>query len=263
MNTKVKGLVIILVNILILVGVAILWMNSIRQQRILKSQGLKIQIFNSVSSETLLEKSDILNWLNEFYKKDIRKIPAYSLNLKKLEEYLLSQELVKRADTYLDAKDQLHVDIYQRNPLVRIMDKSGHQYFLDEDGFKISVSQQYSTRIPVATGNLTSVQGKKLSVTELSYYKGLLDIAKAIRKDTFANSLIEQIDLDENGEFTLIPKIGNEQIFIGSSEIIEDKLDRLKLFYKENMGRQGWNYYKLVNLKFKGQIIGKKIQQES
>mgnify|MGYP003377769488 CR=1 FL=1 len=50
MNTKVKGLVIILVNILILVGVAILWMNSIRQQRILKSQGLKIQIFKKVKN---------------------------------------------------------------------------------------------------------------------------------------------------------------------------------------------------------------------
>lgn len=84
-----------------------------------------------------------------------------------------------------------------------------------------------------------------------------------MKKDTFANSLIEQIYLDENGEFTLIPKIGNERIFLGNSEILEDKLMRLKLFYKENMGRQGWNVYQLVNLKFKGQVIGKNYSKRA
>ena len=45
--------------------------------------------------------------------------------------------------------------------------------------------------------------------------------------------------------------------------MIEDKLDRLKLFYSENMGRQGWNVYQTISVKFKGQIVGKKSNQES
>jgi cell division protein FtsQ len=57
--------------------------------------------------------------------------------------------------------------------------------------------------------------------------------------------------------------VGSEKIFLGGPDMLLDKLDRLKLFYRENMGRQGWNVYKVVNLKFKGQVIGKRIQQES
>ena len=69
--------------------------------------------------------------------------------------------------------------------------------------------------------------------------------------------------VDILNELDIYETISPEKIFLGSAEMIEDKLARLKLFYKENMGRQGWNVYQLVNLKFKGQVIGKKIQQES
>ena len=103
----------------------------------------------------------------------------------------------------------------------------------------------------------------KLDKKQQLFYGSLIRIAEAIRADSFANSLVEQIDQDANGEFTLIPKIGNEKILLGGSDMIEDKLDRLKLFYSENMGRQGWNVYQTISVKFKGQIVGKKSNQES
>ena len=263
MNKRLKGLIVITVNLFILAGIGTLWINSFKRQRIQKPQALSIRILNDDSKEQLLETKDILSWFNVFYKKDIRKIPVYSLNLKELEEYIISQPLVKRADIYLDAKSLLHADIYQRSPLMRIVDINGNQFYLDEEGYKIPVSSKYSCRVLVATGPLARVDGRKLAAEEKLFYSGLINIAKAVSKDSFVRSLIEQIDMDENGEFTMIPKVGNEKIFLGSSEMIEDKLERLKLFYKENMGRQGWNVYQLVNLKFKGQVIGKKIQQES
>lgn len=263
MNKRMKGLVVITVNLFILLMICVLWMHSIREQRIQKSQTLQIKIHTVESDEQLLETRDVLVWFNEFYNKDVRKIPTYNLNLKKLEEYILSQSLVRKVDIYLDAKNSLHADIYQRSPLMRVLDISGSQYYLDEDGYRIPVSDKYSSRVLVATGQLAKIQGKRWVAKEKIYYSGLVKIAKAIRRDTFVRSLIEQIDMDGNGEFTLIPKVGKEKIFLGNSDLIEDKFERLKLFYKENMGRQGWNVYQLVNLKFKGQVIGKKIQQES
>lgn len=263
MNKRVKGLIVITVNLVVLICIGALWLNSIKLQRIQRAETIQIRIMAGEAKEQLLEKKDVIVWLNEFYKKDVRKIPVYALDLKHLEEFILSQALVKKVDLYLDGKNNLHADIYQRNPLLRIMDVSGEQYYLDEEGYKIPVSIKYSSRVPVATGQLTSVSGTKLNAKEKIYYSSLINIAKAIRSDSFTRALVEQIDIDENGEFTMIPKVGNEKIFLGSGEMIEDKLDRLKLFYRENMGRQGWNVYQQVNLKFKGQVIGKKIQQES
>lgn len=263
MNKRLKGLVVIIVNLFILICIGVLWINSIKRQGTQQSENLQIKIFTGESKEQLLERKDILSWFNEFYKKDIRKIPVNTMDLKRLEEYILSQALVKKVDIYLDSKNNVHADVYQRSPLMRIVDSNGDQYFMDEDGYKIPVSNKYSSRILVATGQLAKVDGQKLIPRERVYYAGLINVAKAIRKDSFIRSLIEQVDMDDKGEFTLIPKVGTEKIFLGSCEMIEDKLERLKLFYKENMGRQGWNVYQLVNLKFKGQIIGKRIQQES
>jgi cell division protein FtsQ len=263
MNKRMKGLVVITVNLFILMMICGLWMHSIKEQRIQKSQSLQIKIFAGDADEQLLETKDVLSWFHEFYKGDVRKIPTYNLNLKRLEEYILSQSLVRKADIYLDAKNLLHADIYQRSPLMRVLDISGNQYYLDEDGYKIPVSNKYASRVLVATGQLARIEGKRWVAKEKIYYSSLVKIAKAIRNDTFVRSLVEQIDMDGNGEFTLIPKVGNEKIFLGNADLIEDKFERLKLFYKENMGRQGWNVYQLVNLKFKGQVIGKKIQQES
>lgn len=263
MNKHVRGLIVISVNLIIVIFICALWLQSIKRQRILHAQSSEIRIHGTNGNQQLLEQKDIIVWLQEFYKKDLRKIPVYSLRLKQLEEYILSQPLVKRADIYMDGKNQLHVDVYQRIPLLRIIDISGNQYYLDEEGYKIPTSSKYASRVMVATGKLAPIEGRRLTSKERIFYSGLISVARAIHQDSFALSLVEQIDLDDKGEFTLIPKIGNEKIFLGGSDLIEDKLDRLKIFYKENMGRQGWNVYQLVNLKFKGQVIGKKLQQES
>ncbi len=263
MKKGIKGLIVITVNLIILVVIGMIWLFSIKSQRIQNPISLQIQIHVESSGEQLLKKTDVSNLISKFYKKDIRKIPVYNLNLKNLEDFLISQPLVKKADIYLDGKNVLHADIYQRSPLIRIIDISGNQYFLDQEGFKIPVSNAYSSRVLVATGQLSEITGKQLHAKEKLFYKGLIFIAKTIRADTFVNALVEQIHIDNNGEYTLIPKVGNEKIFLGGPDMLHDKLDRLKLFYRENMGRQGWNVYQVVNLKYKAQIIGKRIHQES
>lgn len=260
-----KNLFIISANILILMGIAFLWLYSIREKRIQKTEKVKIQIIRQQVDKTLLQDKEVKHWLSLFYKKDIRNIPTYALKPKLLEKFIGERSVVKKAEVYLDALQNLHIDVFQRNPIVRVIDVRGNQYYLDEEGYKIELSSQYSVRVPVATGVLAPVITAQLSAKDQLFYKSLLLVANQISQDSFSNALIEQIDMDGNGEFTLIPKIGTEKIFLGSIELLNDKLDRLKLFYKENMGRQGWNIYETINLKYKGQVIGKrnKAIQES
>lgn len=263
MKNGLKGLLVITANLIILTLIGTLWLYSLKSQRVQNPISLKISIYTENGREKLLNEQQIINLVNTFYKKDIKKIPVYNLNLKSLENLLVSHALIRNADIYLDAKNILHADIYQRSPIIRIIDITGQQYYLDAEGYKIPVSDRYSSRVLVATGQLANIPGDRVRSKENLFYSGLLKIAKIIRADTFVNSLVEQIHIDDNGEFTLIPKVGSEKIFLGGPDMLLDKLDRLKLFYRENMGRQGWNVYKVVNLKFKGQVIGKRIQQES
>lgn len=262
MTSAVKGLLIITSNLLVLMLIGFLWLSSIKEKRVERLKGHSIEIV-SWSSSKLLESKDVERWLHDFFKKDYRKIPIYKLHLKQLEDYMSKQALVDHVELYIDSKAKLHIKVEERKPLLRIHDVSGNQYYLDAEGYKIPISSQYASRVPVGTGYLISTDQHKLSKQQLLFYKSILNVSLAISQDSFMNALVEQIDQDENGEFTLIPKIGTEKIILGSAENIEDKLSRIKLFYRENMGRQGWNVYQSVNVKFKGQIIGKKVKQES
>ena len=76
--------------------------------------------------------------------------------------------------------------------------------------------------------------------------------------DPFYSALVEQIYLSNVGEYILIPKVGQQKIILGPYEEIEDKLERLKIFYKQGIPYEGWQKYKSINLKFKDQVVCKK-----
>jgi cell division protein FtsQ len=262
MNARFKGLIFITVNLLILLAIGISWIHAVKNKRIEKPRAIEIKI-ETGGQGGLLEPTDVQKWVLDFYKKDVRKVGIYALKLDQLEKYLVKQPLVRKADLYVDPHNTLHIELEQRKPLVRVVDVQGNQYYLDEVGYKIPVSSKYGSRVLVATGLWYPVKGDRLDEKGQMYYGSLLKLVAAIEADTFAHALIEQVDLDANGDFTLIPKIGQEKILIGGADAVEDKLERLKLFYQENMGRQGWNVYETINLKFKGQIVGKKENLES
>lgn len=262
MKANVKGLLVISFNLLILLGIGILWMHSVKSKRIERVQSLVLNI-ETGGQGALLEEKDIRQWIHKFYQKELTRIPVYALKLEQLEKYLKAQPLVRNVEAFMDPHNGLHLMIEQRHPVVRVVDMQGGQFYLDETGYVIPVSAKYASRVPVATGLLTSVGGEKLEGMRKMQYGALLQWVKAIETDSFARALVEQIDLDEHGDFVLIPKIGNEKILVGGAESIPDKLNRLRLFYRENLGRQGWNVYETINLKFKGQIVGKKEKLES
>ncbi|MCF8296880.1 MAG: hypothetical protein K9J13_04975, partial [Saprospiraceae bacterium] len=83
-------------------------------------------------------------------------------------------------------------------------------------------------------------------------------LAKAITKDEFFKAQIEQIYINKN-EIELIPKVGDHVIIFGSISDMDEKLDKLKLFYIKGLKKTGWNNYKTINLKYRNQIVCTKI----
>lgn len=57
------------------------------------------------------------------------------------------------------------------------------------------------------------------------------------------------------GEFVLVPLIGDQKIILGSTRHLDDKLNRLKIFYQKAMPATGWREYETINLKYNGQIV--------
>ena len=59
----------------------------------------------------------------------------------------------------------------------------------------------------------------------------------------------------KNGEVTLVPRVGDQLIVMGTLENYREKLDRLYALYVKGFNKIGWNKYKRITLKYEGQVV--------
>ena len=64
-------------------------------------------------------------------------------------------------------------------------------------------------------------------------------MTKFIDEHPFWKAQIMQIHAEDNGDLTLIPRVGNQQIVFGKARNIEEKFSNLKLFYEKGISDKG------------------------
>jgi cell division protein FtsQ len=122
----------------------------------------------------------------------------------------------------------------------------------------------------VANGNIPESYSKsanylqdsirqKDSLLYNSVMNNLFTLGMFIMKNDFLKALIEEVYVNKNGEFELIPRLKNQLIIFGTTENMNDKFERLMIFYKKGLSITGWQRYNVINIKFKNQVICSKI----
>ncbi len=61
--------------------------------------------------------------------------------------------------------------------------------------------------------------------------------------------------MDPQGDVELFPKVGNHVILMGRVSDLEDKFQRLYVFYRMGLNKVGWNKYNVINIKYKNQVV--------
>jgi hypothetical protein len=56
----------------------------------------------------------------------------------------------------------------------------------------------------------------------------------------------------------MIPKIGSQIIEFGNAADVEEKFNKLQLFYKNVMVKTGWSKYSIINVQYKNQVVAKR-----
>jgi cell division protein FtsQ len=177
-----------------------------------------------------------------------------SLNIPAIEEKLNHNDFIKRAQVYTDMNGAMEIRIVQRRPILRIIRSDGSSFYIDENGTKMPVSQDFTAHVPVATGNLFESY-KARDTMQSTVGMELNKIATYVDKDAFWKAQIEQIFVTAESEFVLVPKIGSHTILFGTAENMEEKFDKLMLFYQEGLKRVGWDKYSTINVKYKDQVV--------
>ena len=180
-----------------------------------------------------------------------------NIDVGRAERILEKNPFVKNADVYIDNTNTINVEIEQREPIVRVIDGEGRNYYLDEAANYMPLSEHHTARVLVLTG---FIQPHEPNFMKLPRHrlKNLFELTQIVRADEFFYHLIEQIHVSQNGDIIFIPKLGKQQILFGKYLNIEEKLQRLKIFYKEALPRTGWAKYEMIDIRFKDQIVCKK-----
>ncbi len=184
-------------------------------------------------------------------------MPLNEINIPDLEAALLKQSLIEDAEVFSEMNGELNISVKQRIPILRVIRYDGTQYYLDRYGVKIPLSEHFTSRVPIANGNIFERFERGDSVYSFVGNQ-LFKMASYVDKDAFLKALIEQIFVRADNEFILIPKIGDQVIVFGDAENLEKKFKKLLVFYREGLSRTGWNKYKSIDVRFEGQVICKK-----
>ena len=221
------------------------------------AEGLQVNVVELPSGDKLISDRDVRQALLTAFGADLENSELANLEVERMERVLESDPFVKNADVYIDQNNQLHINIDQREPLVRVLDNNGNNYYLDAAGKKMPPSKNFAARVIVATGNVSAYTPEFLGKRKSSL-KDLFNLTKTLLADEFLKSFIQQIHINNAGEFILVPLIGDQKIVLGSAKKLEDKLNRLKIFYLQGMPYEGWRKYETINLKYSGQVVCKR-----
>lgn len=174
------------------------------------------------------------------------------IDLKALEEILGTHPLIDQVECYKTPGGKLYVEVTQRVPILRVMGKNGENYFVDNKGTLIPPEAKCVARLPVVTGNVE----KSFALTELYQF------ALFLQKNKFWDAQIEQINVLKGREVELVPRVGSHIVFLGKMDEYEEKLSRLKEFYRKGLNKVGWNKYERISVEFGNQIICTKKKEK-
>ncbi len=229
-----------------------------RHQNQMPCKGVEIRISSSAGMY-FLDRDDVYHQLVNAAD-SVEGRPMISIDTRHIEDAIASMPEVKKADVFKTIDGQLRVHVDLRVPVARVLHPNGTSFYIDEDGEMMPLSPRYMARVLLVNGHIK--QGAINTYTEFpvadeweNQRRELFELASFIRSDFFWSAQIQQVYVDENIEYVLIPRVGNHEIHFGDLSDVETKFTSLKALYEQVLSKSDWNQYRLINLKYKNQIV--------
>ncbi len=219
-----------------------------------KCKDIQVELVGDNTKALFLYEQEILGLITDENVKT--GMPIASINLSALERMLENSGWIKNAELFIDNKLVLQVKIEQRIPIARVFTVGGNSFYMDNEGRRLPLRQLSVLRLPVFTG-FTSDQ-PILSKPDSLLLHDMVYFANTIKSDSFFTAQIAQINIASNGDFELVPAIGDHLVLIGKVEHLEDKLNRLYTFYKKVWVPSGINAFQFLDCRFDNQIVALK-----
>lgn len=167
------------------------------------------------------------------------------IDLQGMEDALMNDPYICQAQCFYRANNHLCVRVTPLRPILHVLSHDGGNYYVDTTGVCMPF-HGFNMDLCVATGYINPHTIKQQ----------LIPLAWYIHENEYWNHQTEQIHVDASGTIYLSPRVGTHRILLGSADDYEEKLDKMRIFNEEGFPRVGWNKYRTIDLRFKGQVVG-------
>jgi cell division protein FtsQ len=234
-----------------------------KRNRELVCKGIRVIVVDS-SENSFVTSRDIKRLIDKKESSPIGKTMR-SINTYEMENRISTMMSVRDVQIYKTANGVLSVKVKQRRPLVRIFNSDNQSYYIDDKGLVLPLSDRFAAHVLVVNGKIKEPFTVKANQDVMEWdtseikrepiIRKIFDFARFIADNDFWNAQITQVYVDDYDNVELIPRVGSQVILLGSFDNFEKKLDKLKMFYEKALPAEGWNKYKMINLKYSNQII--------
>jgi cell division protein FtsQ len=165
------------------------------------------------------------------------------IDLYLLEKTVLKNPFIEKASVFLSIQNVLSVRVKQREAIARIM--NGEEvYYIDREGVRFPVSENYSARVPIISGVKSAIELKEIEL-----------FLEEINQDDFLKNEVVGIHKTSKKEFEIYVRSGNYVIEFGKCEQLKQKFFNLKAFYSKVLSEEIIKTYKTINLKYHNQVV--------
>jgi len=172
----------------------------------------------------------------------VKNVPKETLDLNKLENALKSNPMIKTAEVYVAVNGSLSAAIEQKTPIARV--RTNASYYIDDEGFFMPLSSNYSARVPLVTGHI-----------EKNNLKDVYTVATKVRSDGFLKNHVIEIHQGADKAIHLRLRQCDFIVQLGDVSFMDKKINNLKVFYKKSLKEKTLKNYSKVNLQFENQVV--------
>lgn len=236
------------------VSILVILFFAIRQRSASDIETVKI-ILESKNPVKLISEEDILIFLQKATRKNIKNQDIRTINIEEIEKLLDKSKYIKNSEVFIGTNGVFTMLCVLNDPIIRVSGNQNEDFYFDADGNIIPLSKRATCRVPLLSGNLHKIDFNKMK-KEGTTANIILHLGKKLSEDAFLSALIEQIYIEDNGKLILIPKIGHQKLEFGELTNVDEKLEKIRVFYKSGMAGSGWKKFNRINLEWEGQVVG-------
>ncbi len=189
------------------------------------------------------------------------------VELQLVEELLDSNQYIAHSEAYTTMEGGLEISVAQRRAALRVITEGGYDFYVDTTLYVMQTNGNYRPKVQIISGDMEfsfprDFSGRltsKNSPKEVANIKKLFNFVRNIENDDFLKDFVSQVYVRQESNGTLsvevVPSRGEFIVLLGGLEGMDEKLDRVKLFYRSAYRYAGLDTLSAIDFRYSGQIV--------